>query len=85
MALKKANIAALSTCPSCKGTCNADGAKEAVFRDFCLLHTIRSCVNTLLCMYVFASNSDVAMLYFYDAHVHMYVGLQCAGHYLQLY
>ena len=84
MGLKKANIAALSTCPSCKGTCNADGAKEAVFRDFCLLHTIRSCVNMLLCMYVFASNSDVAMLYFYDVCMYVCRSAVCRP-YLQLY
>ena len=69
MVLKKANIAALSTCPSCKGTSYADGVLMVVFRDFCLLHTIRSCVN----MHVRVWISDVATVYFYDAHVCMYV------------
>ena len=42
----KANIAALSTCALCKDTGDADGINA--FRDFCLLHTIRSCVNMFL-------------------------------------
>ena len=61
MVPKKANIAALSTCPSCKGTCDADGAKDDVFRDFCLLHTIRSCVNIMCMMFVCASTHQTVM------------------------
>ena len=48
MVLKQANIATLSTCPLCKYTGDADGDKEAVLRDFYILHTtcIYMCTRT---------------------------------------
>ena len=81
MVLKKANIAALRTCPSCKDAGDADGVKEVAFRDFCLLNTIRSWVNMCIhcvvhvCVCIKQWCNYAVFLWC------MYVGLQCAEHY----
>ena len=64
--LKMTNIATLSTCPLYKNACDADGVEEAVFRDFCTLHTIRGCVNmcTHCVVHVRTCIQLVGMLYF---------------------
>ena len=51
MVLLQANIAALSTCPSCKYTGDADGVTKGDFRDFCTLHSI--------CTYLYTSVYEV--------------------------